>query len=74
MHKHLNSSMMHNLVAYILINYLFSNEVFTCDDKWRNHIYRKEILLLFLLQKWVLQILPPLKIISSSRFVRKGIQ
>jgi hypothetical protein len=30
--------MMHDLVAYILINYLFSNEVFTCDDKWRDHI------------------------------------
>jgi hypothetical protein len=30
--------MMHNLVAYIFINYLFSNEVLTYDDKWRNHI------------------------------------
>jgi hypothetical protein len=25
---------MHNFLAYIFINYLFSNEVFTCDDKW----------------------------------------
>jgi hypothetical protein len=39
--------MMHNLVAYIFINYLFSNEVFTCDDKWRNHIQRKKISLLY---------------------------
>jgi hypothetical protein len=38
---------MHNLVAYIFINYLFSNEVFTCDDKWRNHIQRKKISLLY---------------------------
>jgi hypothetical protein len=24
-----------------------SNEVFTCDDKWRNHIQRKKISLLY---------------------------
>jgi hypothetical protein len=31
-HK-IKSSMMHNLVAYIIINYLFLKMVFTCDDK-----------------------------------------
>jgi hypothetical protein len=30
-HK-IKSSMMHNLVAYIFVNYLFLNEVFTCDS------------------------------------------
>jgi hypothetical protein len=28
--------MMHNFVAYLLFNYSFLNEVFTCDDKYRS--------------------------------------
>jgi hypothetical protein len=32
MHTLIKSSMMQVLVAYIFINYLFPNKVFTCDD------------------------------------------
>jgi hypothetical protein len=51
--------------------------VYTCDDAQRlnSHIVKEKLFLLlyYLLQftNWVLQILPPLKIISSPRFVRK---
>jgi hypothetical protein len=31
--RKIKSTMMHNLVAYIFINYLFLKMVFTCDDK-----------------------------------------
>jgi hypothetical protein len=33
MHKPINTSMMHDLMVYLFITYLFLNMVFTCDDK-----------------------------------------
>jgi hypothetical protein len=35
-HKQLKANIMHNLVMCLCINYLFLNEVFTCDDKYRS--------------------------------------
>jgi hypothetical protein len=75
MHTKENPSMMHDLFECSLFNYLFvevrcSHEMLDIDD---THVYKGiQFLLLDFLTKWVLQILPPLKIISSSRFARKG--
>jgi hypothetical protein len=67
---------MHDLFECSLFNYLFvevrcSHEMIDIDD---THVYTGISFLLLgyppQITSWVLQILPPLKIISSSRFVK----
>jgi hypothetical protein len=62
------------IIIFVVFCYLFIclNEVFTWDGECRKltHIDKgkKITILLSSLTNWVLQILPPLKRISSSRF------
>ena len=64
-------------VSFVIYSFVFKwcpHEMINMDN---THIYKGMSFLLLgyppQIISWVLQILPPLKIISSSRFVRKGI-